>query len=228
MAGADKTFGGSAEVAPGAAPDAVSVEPPRGRMLTLPNALTLSRIVAVPLLAFLLWWPGWELGYGLAFAMYCLMGITDYFDGYLARASGQVSRLGQFLDPIADKIMIAAVILVLAAQGVMRGPYVGDMHVIAGLVILIREIAVSGLREFLGGLQVSIPVSRLAKWKTTFQLVCLGALILGNALPHWNVWVFGIEANVPHTIGLTTLWAAAALTVITGWDYLRVGLKHMD
>ncbi len=228
MAGADKTFGGSAEVAPDAAPDAVSVEPPRGRMLTLPNALTLSRIVAVPLLAFLLWWPGWELGYGLAFAMYCLMGITDYFDGYLARASGQVSRLGQFLDPIADKIMIAAVILVLAAQGVMRGPYVGDMHVIAGLVILIREIAVSGLREFLGGLQVSIPVSRLAKWKTTFQLVCLGALILGNALPHWNVWVFGIEANVPHTIGLTTLWAAAALTVITGWDYLRVGLKHMD
>ena len=195
---------------------------------TLPNLLTLSRIVAVPLLAFLLWWPDWELGYALAFAMYCLMGITDYFDGYLARASGQVSRLGQFLDPIADKIMIAAVILVLAAQGVMRGPYVGDMHVIAGLVILIREIAVSGLREFLGGLQVSIPVSRLAKWKTTFQLVCLGALILGNALPQWNVWVFGIEANVPHTIGLTTLWAAAALTVITGWDYLRVGLKHMD
>ncbi len=228
MAGADKTFGGSADGAPGAVPEAVPDAPPRGRALTLPNALTLSRIVAVPLLAFLLWWPGWQLGYGLAFAMYCLMGITDYFDGYLARASGQVSRLGQFLDPIADKIMIAAVILVLAAQGVMRGPYVGDMHVIAGLVILIREIAVSGLREFLGGLQVSIPVSRLAKWKTTFQLVCLGALILGNALPHWNVWVFGIEANVPHTIGLTTLWAAAALTVITGWDYLRVGLKHMD
>ena len=210
------------------APGTPVVAVPRGRMLTLPNVLTLSRIVAVPLLAFLLWWPGWELGYGLAFAMYCLMGITDYFDGYLARASRQVSRLGQFLDPIADKIMIAAVILVLAAQGVMRGPYVGDMHVIAGLVILIREIAVSGLREFLGGLQVSIPVSRLAKWKTTFQLVCLGALILGNALPRWNVWVFGIEANVPHTVGLTTLWAAAALTVITGWDYLRVGLKHMD
>ena len=224
MAQADKTFGGDA----GGAPDAVPEPVTGGRMLTLPNALTLSRIVAVPLLAFLLWWPGWELGYGLAFAMYCLMGITDYFDGYLARASGQVSRLGQFLDPIADKIMIAAVILVLAAQGVMRGPYVGDMHVIAGLVILIREIAVSGLREFLGGLQVSIPVSRLAKWKTTFQMVCLGALILGNALPQWNVWVFGIEANVPHTVGLTTLWAAAALTVITGWDYLRVGLKHMD
>jgi CDP-diacylglycerol--glycerol-3-phosphate 3-phosphatidyltransferase/cardiolipin synthase len=182
----------------------------------------------VPLLAFLLWWPDWQLGYGLAFALYCLMGITDYFDGYLARSSGTVSKLGVFLDPIADKIMVAAVILVLTAQGVLRGPYVGDMHVIAGLVILIREIAVSGLREFLGGLQVSIPVSKLAKWKTTFQFVALGALILGGALPAWNVWVGGIAVNVPHTVGLATLWGAAILTLVTGWDYLRVGLKHMD
>ena len=217
MAGADNHFPGS--------PAAQARKP---NPWTLPNLLSLSRIVAVPLLTFLLWWPDWELGYGLAFALYCLMGVTDYFDGYLARASGAVSRLGVFLDPIADKIMIAAVILVLAAQGVLRGPYVGDMHVIAGLVILVREIAVSGLREFLGGLQISIPVSRLAKWKTTFQLVCLGALILGRALPGWTMTVFGIEANVPHTVGLTTLWAAAALTVVTGWDYLRVGLKHMD
>ena len=197
-------------------------------MLNLPNLLTLSRIVAVPLLVALLWWPEWRLGYGLGFAMYCLMGLTDYFDGYVARSYGAVSKLGAFLDPIADKIMVAAVILVLAAQGVLRGPYVGDMHVIAGLVILIREIAVSGLREFLGSLQVSIPVSRLAKWKTTFQLVSLGALILGKALPWWNMLLGGLEMNVPHTVGLTTLWAAAALTVITGWDYLRVGLKHMD
>jgi CDP-diacylglycerol--glycerol-3-phosphate 3-phosphatidyltransferase/cardiolipin synthase len=197
-------------------------------MLTLPNLLTLSRIFAVPLLAFLLWWPDWQLGYALAYALYCLMGVTDYFDGYLARSSGTVSKLGVFLDPIADKIMIAAVILVLTAQGVLRGPYVGDAHVIAGLIILVREIAVSGLREFLGGLQVSIPVSKLAKWKTTFQLVALGALILGGALPWWNVWIGDIEANVPHTVGLATLWAAAILTLVTGWDYLRVGLKHMD
>ena len=197
-------------------------------MLTLPNLLTLSRIVAVPLLVALLWWPGWELGYALGFAMYSLMALTDYFDGYVARSYGAVSRLGAFLDPIADKIMVAAVILVLAAQGVLRGPYVGDMHVIAGLVILIREIAVSGLREFLGPLQVSIPVSKLAKWKTTFQLVSLGALILGHATPWWNMALGGLTINVPHTVGLTTLWAAAALTVITGWDYLRVGLKHMD
>jgi cardiolipin synthase len=197
-------------------------------MLTLPNLLTLSRIVTVPLLAALLWWPSWRLGYGLAFGVYCLMGVTDYFDGYLARAQGAVSKLGIFLDPIADKIMVAAVILVLTAQGILTGPYVGDMHVIAGLVILVREIAVSGLREFLGGIQVSVPVSRLAKWKTTFQMVCLGALILGQAMPEWTADVGMIVVNVPHTVGLTTLWAAAVLTLITGWDYLRVGLKHMD
>ncbi len=197
-------------------------------MWTLPNLLTLSRIVTVPVLAALLWWPTWEAGYAMAFAVYCLMGLTDYFDGYVARAQGTVSKLGVFLDPIADKIMVAAVILVLAAQGVLRGPYVGDMHVIAGLIILVREIAVSGLREFLGGIQVSIPVSQLAKWKTTFQLVSLGALILGHALPRWNVELVGQVVNLPHTIGLTTLWAAAFLTLITGWDYLRVGLKHMD
>jgi cardiolipin synthase len=197
-------------------------------MLTLPNLLTLSRIVTVPVLVWLLWWPSWQAGYLVGFAVYSLMGITDYFDGYLARAQGAVSKLGIFLDPIADKIMVASVILVLTAKGVLTGPYVGELHVVAGLIILLREIAVSGLREFLGGIQVSVPVSKLAKWKTTFQIVCLGSLILGRALPWWTFELGGFVANVPHTLGLTTLWAAAALTVITGWDYLRVGLKHMD
>jgi cardiolipin synthase len=197
-------------------------------MLTLPNLLTLSRIVTVPVLVWLLWWPEWQTGYGLGFAVYSLMGVTDYFDGYLARAQGAVSKLGIFLDPIADKIMVAAVILVLTAKGVLTGPYVGELHVIAGLIILLREIAVSGLREFLGGIQVSVPVSKLAKWKTTFQIICLGALILGKATPWWVMNLGGIAANVPHTVGLITLWAAAVLTLITGWDYLRVGLKHMD
>jgi len=197
-------------------------------MLSLPNLLTLSRIATLPLLGFLLWWPDWDFGYALAFVLYCLMGFTDYFDGYLARTSGAVSKLGIFLDPIADKIMVAVVIVVLTAQGLLRGPYVGDMHVIAGLIILVREIAVSGLREFLGGLQVSVPVSKLAKWKTTFQLVSLGSLILGGAMPFWNTTLSGIPMNVPHTVGLATLWGAAILTVVTGWDYLRVGLKHMD
>lgn len=188
-------------------------------MLTLPNILTLSRIVTVPLLVALLWWPQWEAGYAAAFALYCLMGVTDYFDGYLARAQGTVSKLGQFLDPIADKIMIAAVILMLVGTRFEDRAIIADVHVIAALVILLREIMVSGLREFLGGIQVSVPVSALAKWKTALQLVALGALILAGALP-------GL-AFVKLT-GLACLWAAAGLTLITGWDYLRVGLKHMD
>ena len=188
-------------------------------MLTLPNILTLSRILAVPILVFLLWRPGW-FDYALTFALYCLVGITDYFDGYVARAQGTVSRLGMFLDPIADKIMVASVIVMLASSRANSGePIIHGFHIIPALIILLREIAVSGLREFLASLQVSIPVSKLAKWKTTFQLVALGALILGGAVPHWG-WV--------HDTGLVSLWAAAALTLITGWDYLRVGLKHMD
>lgn len=187
-------------------------------MLTLPNLLTLSRILTVPLLVALLW-PSdegarWTAGYGFAFALYCLMGITDYFDGYLARANGAVSKLGIFLDPIADKIMVGAVILMLAATRDISG-----VHIVPAMVILLREIAVSGLREFLAGLQVSVPVSQLAKWKTTFQLICLGALILAGAVPQFPF---------VQTVGLFTLWAAALLTLVTGWDYLRVGLKHMD
>ena len=183
-------------------------------MLSLPNILTLSRIFAVPLLVGLLWFPQWETGYAFGFALYCLMGITDYFDGYLARANGAVSKMGIFLDPIADKIMIAAVILMLAATRDITG-----IHIIAAIIILLREIAVSGLREFLADLRVSVPVSKLAKWKTAFQLIALGALILGGALP---------ELAFVKTTGLVTLWAAAILTLITGWDYLRVGVKHMD
>lgn len=183
-------------------------------MLTLPNLLTLSRIVVVPLLLALLWWPSWRLGYALGFLLYCLVAVTDYFDGYLARAQGAVSKLGIFLDPIADKIMVAAVVLLLVATGRITG-----LAVIAGLIILLREIAVSGLREFLAGLQISVPVSWLAKWKTTLQLVALGAIILAGALPALE-WI--------QAIGILALWAAAVLTLMTGYDYLRVGLAHMD
>ena len=188
-------------------------------MLTLPNLLTLSRIIAVPLLVALLWSPHWPAGYALAFALYCLMGVTDYFDGYLARAQGAVSRLGVFLDPIADKIMIAAVILMLVSTRADEPALISGPNLVAALVILLREIAVSGLREYLAGLQVSLPVSKLAKWKTTLQLVSLGALILAGALPG-EPWV--------KLVGLASLWSAAVLTLVTGWDYLRVGLKHMD
>jgi cardiolipin synthase (CMP-forming) len=190
-------------------------------MLSLPNILTLSRILAVPILVFLLW-PGTKpqglqplpIDYWLAFALYCLMGITDYFDGYLARAQGTVSKLGVFLDPIADKIMVGAVILLLVFTRDVDG-----WHVIAALIILLREITVSGLREFLAGLQVSVPVSQLAKWKTTAQLVAFGGLILAGALPDWALL---------KQAALALLWVAAILTMVTGWDYLRVGIKHMD
>ena len=187
-------------------------------MTSLPNLLTLSRIFAVPILVALLWYPGWELGWLMGFGLYCLMGITDYFDGYVARAQGTVSKMGVFLDPIADKIMVAAVILMLVGTRHEAASITG-VHLVPALIILIREIAVSGLREFLAGVQVSVPVSRLAKWKTTFQIVALGALILAGGVPDY-VWV--------KQVGLVSLWAAAALTLITGWDYFRVGVKHMD
>ena len=188
-------------------------------MLTLPNLLTLSRILAVPVLVFLLWKPSWW-DYAITFVLYCIVAITDYFDGYLARAQGTVSRLGVFLDPIADKIMVAAVIVMLVSSRAASGePLVHGFHIVPALVILLREIIVSGLREFLAGLQVSVPVSQLAKWKTTFQLVALGALILAGALPQWPF---------VHQTGLVSLWAAAGLTLVTGWDYLRTGLRHMD
>jgi len=188
-------------------------------MLTVPNLLTLSRILAVPILVFLLWRPT-PIDYAVTFVLYCIVGITDYFDGYLARSQGQISRLGQFLDPIADKIMVAAVIVMLVSSRKMSGePVIHGLHIIPALIILLREIIVSGLREFLAPLNVSMPVSTLAKWKTTFQLVSLGGLILGGAFPH-ELWI--------HQVGLATLWAAAALTLVTGYDYLRAGVRHMD
>jgi CDP-diacylglycerol--glycerol-3-phosphate 3-phosphatidyltransferase len=189
-------------------------------MLTLPNLLTLSRIFAVPILVFLLWQPR-PIDYAVTFALYCVVGLTDYFDGYLARAQGQISKLGQFLDPIADKIMVAAVIVMLMASRKADGnpPVLQDVNIIPALIILLREIIVSGLREFLAELRVGMPVSQLAKWKTTIQLVALGALILGGAIPE-EPWI--------HQVGLASLWAAAALTLLTGYDYLRLGLKHMD
>ena len=188
-------------------------------MLTLPNLLTLSRIFAVPILVFLLWRP-MPLDYAITFGLYCVVGLTDYFDGYVARAQGQISRLGQFLDPIADKIMVAAVLMMLiSSRKANPDPEIHGLHIIAALVILLREIIVSGLREYLATLQVSVPVSQLAKWKTTFQIIALGALILGGAVPQMP-WV--------HTVGLWSLWAAAILTLVTGWDYLRIGMRHFD
>jgi cardiolipin synthase len=182
---------------------------------SLPNLLTLSRIFAVPLLVALMWGHGpWE--WVAAFVVFFIAGLTDYLDGYLARAHGTVSKIGIFLDPIADKIMVAAVIVMLVHSGMVHG-----FAVIAALVILLREIIVSGLREYLATLQVSLPVSRLAKWKTAFQMIALGALVLAGSVDRLLPWL------PAHEIGIISLWIAAGLTLITGYDYMRVGVKHM-
>jgi len=181
-------------------------------MTELPNLLTLSRIAAIPLVAVLLYFDGatWRWA---ALGLYAAACITDFFDGYLARSRRQVSDLGRFLDPIADKLLVAAVILVLVAERRLTG-----WTVLPALVILCREILVSGLREYLAGLHVGVPVSQLAKWKTVLQMLALGFLILGDTgLPAWPITL----------IGETGLWIAAGLTMVTGYDYLKAGLRHM-
>lgn len=183
---------------------------------SLPNLLTLSRILAVPLFVLLMWEGNW-ITYLLAFSLFCVAGITDYVDGYLARAQGTVSKLGIFLDPIADKIMVVSVIVMLIHNDAIKG-----WSMLPALVIILREIAVSGLREFLAGLHVSVPVSRLAKWKTALQMVALGALILGQASGRFVPWL------PVHEAGVAALFLAAGLTLVTGWDYLRTGLRHME
>ena len=182
-------------------------------MLTsLPNLLTLSRILVIPLLVGLFYvsgdWVRW-----LACVIFTAACITDYFDGYVARAWQQVSPVGRFLDPIADKLLVAAVLIMLAAFDRLSG-----LTLLPALVILCREITVSGLREFLAELRVSVPVSRLAKWKTVIQMVAIGFLIVGDAGP---------DPIPVRLIGEVGLWVAAALTIVTGYDYLRVGLVHM-
>ena len=182
---------------------------------SLPNLLTLSRILAVPILVVLMWRQG-PYEWLAAFLVFCIAGLTDYLDGYLARAQGTVSKIGVFLDPIADKIMVAAVIVMLIDSDIVHG-----LAVVAALIILLREIIVSGLREYLATLQVSLPVSKLAKWKTAFQMIALGALVLVGSARVLMPWLPAYE------IGLASLWIAAGLTLITGYDYMRVGVKHM-
>ena len=186
----------------------------RGRTWNLPNLLTYGRVLAVPLVAGGLissdaFWMRW-----VALAIFIAAGITDFFDGYLARAWSQQSTLGRMLDPIADKLLVAASLLVLVADRMIVG-----WSLWAAIVILCREILVSGLREFLSELRVSVPVSRVAKYKTTLQLVAIGFLIAGPAG----------EVVLPGTvvIGLGLLWVSALLTIYTGWDYLKAGIRSI-
>lgn len=178
----------------------------------LPNILTLSRIAAIPLVVATFYFDSPTMRW-TACAIFAAAGITDFFDGYLARREKMVSRLGRFLDPIADKLLIASVLLMLVAFD-----RVGPWSYLPALVILVREIMVSGLREFLAELRVGLPVTQLAKAKTTVQMIALGFLIVGKDSPDWIPAVL---------IGEVGIWIAAAVTVITGYDYLRAGLAHM-
>jgi CDP-diacylglycerol--glycerol-3-phosphate 3-phosphatidyltransferase/cardiolipin synthase len=185
-----------------------------GRNWNLPNVLTYGRLVAVPVVVAFLFWPQVAWARWTALAIYTLAAITDFFDGYLARAWSQQSSLGRMLDPIADKLLVAAVLLALTADGTISGPSLW-----AAIVILCREILVSGLREYLAELQVPVPVTAVAKWKTTVQLISLGFLIAGTAG----------EAVLPGStkVGIVLLWIAAILTLYTGWDYMKASYDHV-
>jgi CDP-diacylglycerol--glycerol-3-phosphate 3-phosphatidyltransferase len=186
----------------------------RTNPFNLPNVLTYGRVAAVPVVAALLFWPDDDWMRWTALGVFAAAAITDFLDGYLARVWEQQSALGRMLDPIADKLLVAACLLVLVSNKTISG-----LSVWAGLIILCREILVSGLREFLAELRVSVPVTQVAKWKTTLQLVALGFLIAGPAG----------EKVLPGTItiGVVLLWIAAILTLYTGWDYFRAGIRHV-
>jgi cardiolipin synthase len=186
--------------------------------LSLPNILTCARIAAIPVVVGCVFvqsildgplWLRW-----VALAVFVAAGITDYLDGYYARIWDQHSALGRMLDPIADKLLVASCLLMLAAENSIHG-----WTLWAAIVILCREILVSGLREYLAGLRVSVPVTKLAKWKTTMQLVAIGFLITGEA---------GEMVFPPITlIGIVLLWTSAIVTIYTGWDYFRAGIRHL-
>ncbi len=181
--------------------------------LSLPNILTYLRILAVPLVAASFYVEG-DAGRWLAVTLFLGASITDYFDGYLARAWKQQSALGRMLDPIADKLLVSVSLLVLTGDGT-----IGGWSLWAAVIILMREIFVSGLREFLAELKVSVPVTRLAKWKTTIQLVAIGFLLAG---PAGDKLLPGINDT-----GLVLLWTAALVTLYTGYDYFRAGVGYL-
>ena len=193
------------------------------KVWNLPNILTYGRIAAVPLVAGLLLWNeradaltgfGVETARWFALAIFVAAAVTDFFDGYLARKWGQQSSLGKMLDPIADKVLVAVVLLVLCGDQILRGG-----HIWAAIIILAREVLVSGLREYLGQLRVSVPVTQIAKWKTTVQLVAIGFLIAG---PAGDTVLPGVT-----WVGIIGLWIAAGLTLYSGYDYFRAGLRHV-
>lgn len=187
-------------------------------MLTdLPNLLTLSRIAAIPLLVVLVAVhdPRADLAACIVFG---LAAITDYFDGHLARVRRQISDFGRMLDPIADKLLVGATLMLLVGHDRLS-----DLGLYPAIVIMLREILVSGLREYLAGIRIGLPVTRLAKWKTGFQMGALGTLLAGDT----GAGVLHLSFLPVGAIGEAMLWVAAVLTLMTGWDYLTAGLRHI-
>lgn len=190
------------------------------RAFNLPNLLTYARILAVPLIVLCFFLEGQlkssDFARWSALLIFVAASITDYLDGYIARTWQQTSNIGKMLDPIADKLLVATCLLLLAAD---TDRTIAGWTLWAAIIILCREILVSGLREYLAALKVSVPVTQLAKWKTTIQMVAIGFLLVGPA---------GDEI-VPHVtqIGIALLWISAIVTLYTGYDYFRAGLKHI-
>jgi cardiolipin synthase len=184
--------------------------------LDLPNLLTMSRIAAIPVLVVLVFLRDpW--GDFAACVVFSAAAITDYFDGKLARDRQQTSDFGRMLDPIADKLLVGAALMLLAGMGRLT-----MLGLLPAIVILLREILVSGLREYLAGLSFGLPVTKLAKWKTGFQMGALGVLLAGDTAAS----VIYLSFLPVSLIGELMLWTAAGLTLITGWDYLQAGLHH--
>lgn len=181
-------------------------------MTSLPNLLTLFRIAAIPGIVALFYLES-PMGQYLACGLFGIAAMTDFFDGYLARAYGQQSAFGRFLDPVADKLLVAAVLLMMTGFGQVSG-----LVVLPAVVILCREILVSGLREFLAEINIGVPVSTLAKWKTVIQMFAIGFLMVGDHGPDF------IPARL---IGEVGLWIAAGFTLVTGYDYLKAGFGHI-
>jgi CDP-diacylglycerol--glycerol-3-phosphate 3-phosphatidyltransferase len=187
---------------------------PRTQPLSLPNLLTYARLVAVPLVAGVLFFMDGETKNWTALGLFVAASITDFLDGYVARLWGQQSTLGRMLDPIADKLLVGVTLMMLVAEQIISG-----WSIWAALIILSREILVSGLREFLAELRVMVAVSRLAKWKTGVQMVAIGFLLAGDA--------GDAACGCATGLGLLLLWMAAILTIYTGFDYFRAGLKYV-
>jgi len=179
--------------------------------MNLSNILTLIRIIIIPIIVLCIYLKNPFFGW-TAFILFCLASVTDYFDGYLARIRNEVTNFGTFLDPIADKLLVAAVILILTSKGI-----IADWETIPALIILLREITVSGLREYLAGIKVSIPVSRIAKFKTLLQLSALALLILSESITNIVSIIY---------LGKLFLWVAGLLTLYTAYDYVKASIKH--